>query len=496
MSITVKELVGVLGLEVDERSFVVAEELMGFAKVGMLAIGAAAGVAAMALAAAVVKTAEYADQVEKAAQRTGIGVEALQALQYAAERADVGAEGLQAALNFMAKRGVKDFEAELRRAADELAAMPDGGAKAARAMQLFGKQGAALIPMLNEGSAGLDEMTTKAREMGLVLGEDAVEQGAALKDSLEDLQGFISGMARSIAGPLLKPAREWLGRLLEWVRANRSIIAQKIDQVFTVIGKALGFVVRLAEPVVDIIWRLVEAVAASKVALMALAGVGIALALPWLAPVAAIGLFLMALEEVWGWVTGKRDTLLEDALGPFEQFKSMLDVDNPEDTGLVVAAKLVGRALREALETAQKIRDFIEHPFGGSGPGGASDGSLGDRVRESAGQGAKGYAGLLGSFWGRAMHWDWLAAQGDRAAGRNFGDLLLTDAGKEAYGWNAAFAPQAPAAAPSGQQTTIGSITVHAPPGSTAQDVVDLIRQQIGIERRTEYVSALPAVQR
>jgi len=49
----------------------------------------------------------------------------------------------------------------LKQIADRFADMPDGAQKAAAAVALFGKSGADLIPLLNEGSAGLERFKSK-----------------------------------------------------------------------------------------------------------------------------------------------------------------------------------------------------------------------------------------------------------------------------------------------------------------------------------------------
>lgn len=355
----VQELVAKLGLEVDGQGFAVAEQLMAAARAGMVAIGAAAGAAAVGLAAAVAKTAAYSDAIDNAAQRTGIGVEALQALRYAAERADVGAEGLQSALNFMAKRGVRDFEAELMRAADELSGMPDGAAKAARAMELFGKQGVGMIPMLNKGSAGLAEMTAFAREAGIVLGEDVVADGAALKAALDELQAYIRGLAFTIAGPFLKPVREWIKSAGEWFRVNRLVISQRFEATVQAIGSALSQAARLVEPFIDMLGRVSSAIAESETAMAVLRTLAVGLGVAFAAPLIPIALLLMAIEELWGWITGKRKTLLEDELGSFEDFKKSMELINPEDSGFVVAAKWTAQALKEAYHWALGIKDLL-----------------------------------------------------------------------------------------------------------------------------------------
>lgn len=55
----------------------------------------------------------------------------------------------------------------LKRLADQFAAMPDGVAKTALAMELFGRSGAQLIPTLNLGSGAIQQLMDRANELGI-----------------------------------------------------------------------------------------------------------------------------------------------------------------------------------------------------------------------------------------------------------------------------------------------------------------------------------------
>ena len=70
---------------------------------------------------------------------------------------------------------LRSTKATLYDVADAFAAMKDGPAKTAYAMELFGKSGADMIATLNEGSAGMREMAEMAEKLGLVIDEDAAE---------------------------------------------------------------------------------------------------------------------------------------------------------------------------------------------------------------------------------------------------------------------------------------------------------------------------------
>jgi hypothetical protein len=48
-------------------------------------------------------------------------------------------------------------------------------------MDLFGRSGANLIPLLNQGSEGITELEQKARELGVTMGEEAFAEGNALR---------------------------------------------------------------------------------------------------------------------------------------------------------------------------------------------------------------------------------------------------------------------------------------------------------------------------
>lgn len=476
----VEELFARLGLEVDGETFAIADKLIGAVRGGMVGLVAAAGTAGLAIVAAAAKTADYADSTAKAAERTGIAVDSLQALQYAAERADVSAGDLEGALRFAAKRGVKDLEGELRRAAGQFEQMPDGAEKAALAMKLFGKQGTALIPMLNGGAAGLDEMTEKARAMGLVLDAETQEQAAELMDTIEDVQGYLRGLAYTIAGPFLKPIREALERFMKWIQDHRPQIKRAFEVIGSAIGTAMKYAAQLIEPVIDIVWRLNEAILSSTTGrvLSALAAFGFALTLPFAGPVIAIGALLMALEELWGWITGERDTLLEDQFGSFDQFKKDLvgwmELD-PSDSPLMAGLKTIMQVVKELFGY---LRDSVTMWDNLLAKGSINPGF----TRENAGGTGK-----------------WLARN---ILGDAFFKEILTPQGQAALYEGSTFAvppelqtpsvPTAPLAAQAGSSrvVTFGDIHITAADGTDAADkFVERVQQVI-------FGPALPAAAR
>jgi hypothetical protein len=81
--------------------------------------------------------------------------------------------------------------------AQKLQQMPDGATKAAASMQLFGKSGANLIPVLNElgANGGFDEAKDKAQRLGLYLSDDFVAQAKAGEEALKNMEDVTNGFA-------------------------------------------------------------------------------------------------------------------------------------------------------------------------------------------------------------------------------------------------------------------------------------------------------------
>ena len=210
-----------------------ATSAKAFSFAGLAGFGLSLTAAAAGMVALVKATADYGDQLDAMSQRTGVAVEELAKLQYAAKLSDTSSEALGKGIGNLSKvmvaaaNGAQEsgklferFEIPLRNAdgtvrkttevlydlADVFAAMPEGAEKTNLAMDLFGKKlGAELIPLLNEGSAGLRAMGDEAERLGLVLSGDQAKAAAKFNDSLDKLAATSKGYAYSI-GNVLIPA--------------------------------------------------------------------------------------------------------------------------------------------------------------------------------------------------------------------------------------------------------------------------------------------------
>lgn len=183
---------------------------------GFAIAGAAAVAAGGAFSAMVVKALNAAEAIADAATRAGTAAETLQALRFAAnqngasfENMDRALLNLQRNLSLFAQKGVGpaadaleqldldvfDANGNLRDSGDifidlvtELEKMEDQALKAGIAAQLLGaRAGPMLLPLINQGEAGLAELMKTARELGVVIDEDVVQNAGKASAQLRGL---------------------------------------------------------------------------------------------------------------------------------------------------------------------------------------------------------------------------------------------------------------------------------------------------------------------
>jgi hypothetical protein len=88
-------------------------------------------------------------------------------------------------------------------AADAFKGMKDGPEKAALSMKLFGKSGTDLLPMLNEGRAGIDALITSGKAQGDVMSNDQVAAAHKLFLEHKQLDTAIAGVTTQIGTALM-----------------------------------------------------------------------------------------------------------------------------------------------------------------------------------------------------------------------------------------------------------------------------------------------------
>lgn len=198
-----------------------------------------AGRAAASYAAGV---ANAVDQTNDLAQRLGMGVESLQALQMAAKLSGVddvtGAlQKLTVAIGNAAESGKTDaftrlgldFEAlqamspeeQFRAVQAAIAALPTPAERAAAAVAIFGKSGVELLPLMSQNLAEVEE---RMRRLGAIVGTDQIEAIGGMNDALDMVRATFDGIIGTVVGnlaPIVESlAQELLGFVESFNTAN------------------------------------------------------------------------------------------------------------------------------------------------------------------------------------------------------------------------------------------------------------------------------------
>ena len=232
---------------------------------------AAAGTAIVgSLIAITLKAASAADNIEEMGQRTGLSTTLLQELDYAAKLTGTSIEGLEVAtkrmavtLNDAATGGeeaqqklaalgltISDLQGlspdeQFLRIAKALGAIPDPTKRAALAIDIFGRSGTDLLPMLTDD---LDKVLQKAHDLGLVMSEEDVKKAAALNDAIASLKAQFGGLGNAIAVtliPIFKGIVDAISPIIkgikDWMTAHPDLTAIIIAAAFGLGLLLLGF---------------------------------------------------------------------------------------------------------------------------------------------------------------------------------------------------------------------------------------------------------------
>lgn len=87
-------------------------------------------------------------------------------------------------------------------------AMPDGAEKSALAVQIFGKAGAELIPFLNQGRDGINELTDELRALGIEMSGESAAQAEVFNDALDKLHLATTSIGTQVMTALLPALNE------------------------------------------------------------------------------------------------------------------------------------------------------------------------------------------------------------------------------------------------------------------------------------------------
>ena len=204
------------------------DNFISLSKGGAVMAGVLAGglLASAGAAVTLVESAgRQAEALDQASQKTGIAIGTLQNWTVAMAQTGIGLDSITRGVKTLSEQLVQSHnpnsqaserfsqlgitahsvDGVLEQLADRFDLMPDGADKTRIAVELFGKAGQDLIPILNKGSAGLRDSMNASKALGAVLADDTVKSLSAADDAFDTLGVATKAASNQLAG-LLAPA--------------------------------------------------------------------------------------------------------------------------------------------------------------------------------------------------------------------------------------------------------------------------------------------------
>lgn len=245
-------------------------------------ITAPAIAAGVALGRMINQASDYADEIDKTSIRTGIARDTLQELRFVADQTGVSFDGLTGVVESFTRRisqidqgtsdtarsfqrlGVelRDRDGELRSMADlfpeivgGLSRMENQTERNAIATQIFGRRAFEIVPILEAGGEQVEELMQRARDLGLVLGDESIQDLVRWKDEMSEVRQELGAVSQRAALAFLPVFRQSLipfvreaiiPRLQDWAQTLQGVDAQTI--------RTVGSTVALVAAIPPLIW--------------------------------------------------------------------------------------------------------------------------------------------------------------------------------------------------------------------------------------------------
>ena len=251
------------------------------------------------LVGATIASAKLGDEILEMSQRTGLGTVALSELRYMAQVSGTSLSGLESSVKRMqvtlvdASKGsvaatqsikglglsVEDLmalspEEQFYEIVEAIANIEDPTIRAATAVDIFGRSGTDLLPMLAGGAAGLAKMRGEAHEYGRIISEEAAVKSNDFMDALVKLKESFGKITDAIATSLMPILIDLMNnkivplitKIADWIKAHKELVVTllKIGAVLAIGGIILVGLANLAKAII--------AINAALILLQALAG--------------------------------------------------------------------------------------------------------------------------------------------------------------------------------------------------------------------------------
>lgn len=257
-----------------------------------VAIAAAAVVAIGAVAIKVGKqikkladeTAAYGDAIDKESQKMQISAEGYQKWAYVLERNGASINSLKVGMKTFTsqmekgssafkKLGVattdangkfRDSEKVMTETMKALAGVKDKTERATLANELFGKRTAQeLLPTLNSGADGIEDLMNRAEELGFVMSDKTVKACAEYQDAMTDVNKAAEGLKNNIIAAVIPGMAAFASKASETIGSVSTTIHKYVSEYGAtgLVNAAVELVGKFVLGMIQAIPKVIEGVA-------------------------------------------------------------------------------------------------------------------------------------------------------------------------------------------------------------------------------------------
>jgi hypothetical protein len=220
-------------------------------------------------------------ELVKLSKTTGVSVEGLQKLQYAAQQSGLSADEMGGALTKLnksiaaARKGGKNNEmvkvfnalnlsvADLKnlnpeeiflRTATAISNMSDPIHRSEAAMKVFGKTGAELLALLDEGEEGIRKLGLELESTGAIMDLQTASSAKEFGDIMTVVGHEIKGVAYGILKELLPSMKESATGMKNWIKEFKpKIMEETVAVIQNIVAAGKAFVAIISNDVIPIL---------------------------------------------------------------------------------------------------------------------------------------------------------------------------------------------------------------------------------------------------
>jgi phage-related minor tail protein len=299
---------------------------------------AAAGLAGAMIGNAIAM-ASTADDLNTLSQQTGLTVEEIQKMQYASDVVDVSVEQMTGSIQKMTKQmssspkafeelGVSIYDANgnMRDATDvwyesleALSKIDNETERDAKSMEIFGKSAMDMAGIIDDGGASLKALGDEAEDLGLIMGQDMVDDANELQDAIDKMKGRTTQAFAKMGASLASSLVPMFDKLLVVVTKVVTWFSNLDGKTQKLIIAILGLIAAIS-PVASLFSKITTLASGLSSAIAFMAS-------PMGAVVIAIGAVIaagVALYKNWDTIKQKASDLWSSITGTFDNIKNTI----------------------------------------------------------------------------------------------------------------------------------------------------------------------------